>query len=111
MIAASIVMPMVVIRAATSFYFTFFFRFLARRQNVNFELLRMALVCMPLIVIDLGFLYIRKVDLAMKQQHADREYLADQADHAYMFKNGIYLQTTPTESQAPLRYGDGYSQN
>lgn len=37
----------------------------------------MAVVCLPLVFIGIGFWMMRKTDLAVKTQEAEREYLSD----------------------------------
>ncbi|KAF2472348.1 uncharacterized protein BDR25DRAFT_353385 [Lindgomyces ingoldianus] len=69
--------PMITIRAATAFCFTFFFRLMKKRQNPDLELLRMAMVCLPFIVIAVGLVLIRKEDLAIKLKETTEGYASD----------------------------------
>ncbi|ORY16434.1 hypothetical protein BCR34DRAFT_584380 [Clohesyomyces aquaticus] len=84
----AVIGPMITIRGASAFCFVFFFRMMKKRQNPNLELLRMALLCLPLLVILYGFIWIRKVDYSVKEKEAQREY-ASQINLLHMgYKHG-----------------------
>jgi hypothetical protein len=78
---------LITIRATSAFCFTFFFRLMKKRQNPDLELVRMAVLCLPLVVISYCFIWIRKVDYSVKEKEAQREYASHvnllQISHKY----------------------------
>jgi hypothetical protein len=79
---------MITIRGASAFCFVLFFRMMKKRQNPDLELLRMAALCLPLVVICGCFIWIRKVDYAIKQREAQVEYASQINLLQFGYKHG-----------------------
>jgi hypothetical protein len=84
LLLATIMGPMITIRAIPAFCFTFFYRLMKKRQNPDLEILRIALLCIPLIIILCTFILLRKEDTAIKmkelapvQYHSDPNLVQD----------------------------------
>lgn len=68
LLLATVIGPLMTIRATSAFCFTFFYRLMKKRQNPDLEILRMGVLCVPIIVILYTFIVIRKVDTAIKER-------------------------------------------
>lgn len=75
--------PALAIHSASAFYFAYFFQYKQKPQPPHLELLRMALLCLPVIVVVVGAWQAKREDVRMnsgsdmKSQDDQREYMLE----------------------------------
>jgi hypothetical protein len=101
---ASVVAPLIGIRAISAFCFTFFNSILKIRQNPDLEILRMGIVCLPVIAINYCLIELRREDTAIKVREMAHEHQSNVHLLQVMPKNIDYSQGE--YRQVDYRQGD-----
>jgi len=89
-LVVAVIFPAYFVRFGSALCFVLFFRLKQRPQNPHLELFRMLLICVPVLIILVTLLLIRRDDVRLKREW-DHTQLPQPPEHIY---ETIYLYPT-----------------
>jgi hypothetical protein len=85
--------PALVVHSFSAFYFTYFYHYQQKMQPPHLELLRMALVCLPVIIVLIGVWQAKREDVRMNADTKVRHY--DGQAESMLGRNSVDLGIMP----------------